>query len=550
MEEGQPQVHNQGPVQGQNIAQSQQITQNFYGPGSLPMRSAPPDNIWRVPYRRNPFFTGREQLLTHLHNKLTHTATVALTQAHAISGLGGIGKTQTAVEYAYRYRDEYHFVLWVNAATRDTIITSFVDLAALFTLPEQHEHDQQNIVAAVKDWFSTHDHWLLILDNADDLALAEEFLPAGEKGHLLLTTRAHAPGTLANGMAVEEMDLEESMLLLLRRARVLAPDGDLDQVSAQDRAAAQAIAQEMDGLPLALDQAGAYMEETQCSLASYLAQYRTPHSSLLHRRGGTGKQHPEPVATTWALSFAQVEKRSPPAADLLRFCAFLAPAAIPEQLIRDGASELSASLQAIAAHASLFDEAIGTLLRFSFVKRNRDEHTLSVHRLVQTIMRSSLESASQRTWAERTVRAIHQAFPDVSDYRNWSRCQHYLPHAQECARLIDHWALALPEAGSLLNQIAYYLEDRAQYEQAEPLYQRALAIREQMLGPEHPDTATSLNNLAFLYHNQGKYEQAEPLYQRALAIYEQRLGPEHPSTRTFRENYAGLLRQMEREGNR
>ncbi len=95
MEEGQPQVHNQGPVQGQNIAQSQQITQNFYGPGSLPMRSAPPDNIWRVPYRRNPFFTGREQLLTHLHNKLTNTATVALTQAHAISGLGGIGKTQT-----------------------------------------------------------------------------------------------------------------------------------------------------------------------------------------------------------------------------------------------------------------------------------------------------------------------------------------------------------------------------------------------------------------------------------------------------------------------
>src|SRR5260370_1221872 len=193
----------------------------------------------------------------------------------------------------------------------------------------------------------------------------------------------------------------------------------------------------MDGLPLALDQAGDYMEETQCSLASYLAQYRTPHSSLLHRRGGTGKHHPDPVATTWALSFAQVEKRSPPAADLLRCCAFLAPAAIPEQLIRDGSSELSARLQAIAAHASLFDEAIAVL-----------------------------------------------------------------------------------------------------------------AIRKQLWGRRDTDAAKTLNNLEAPYNSKGKYAQAEPLYQRALAIYEQRLGPEHPSTRTFRENYAGLLRQMEREGNR
>src|SRR5215467_14996330 len=228
----------------------------------------------RVPYRQNPFFTGRDELLKQLHTNLTTTKAAALTQAQAISGLGGIGKTQTAVEYAYRYRDEYHCVLWVNAATRDTIITSFTDLAALLTLPEQQEQDQQKIVAAVLRWFASHDHWLAIFDNADDLALVEAFLPPGGKGHLLLTTRAQAPGTLANGIPVKEMDLQEGMLLLLRRAKVLALDASLDQASATDRVVAETITRAMDGLPLALDQAGAYIEETHCSLSSYQKQYR------------------------------------------------------------------------------------------------------------------------------------------------------------------------------------------------------------------------------------------------------------------------------------
>ncbi len=104
-------------------------------------------STWNVPYLRNPFFTGREELLKQLHDNLTQNKSAALTQAQAISGLGGIGKTQTAVEYAYRYRDDYRYVLWVNATTRDVLITSFVALAALLNLPERQEQDQTKIVA-------------------------------------------------------------------------------------------------------------------------------------------------------------------------------------------------------------------------------------------------------------------------------------------------------------------------------------------------------------------------------------------------------------------
>src|ERR1700680_108057 len=240
--------------------------------------------VWNIPYQRNPLFTGRANLLQQLRANLAGSKAAILTQPQAISGLGGIGKTQTAVEYAYRHRDAYRYILWVHAATRDTIITSFLELATLLKLSERQEQDQNLVIAAVKHWFAAHDAWLLIFDNADDLPLVEDFLPTGSRGHLLLTTRAHAPGTLANGLEVEQMDIQEGMLLLLLRARVLQPGDALEQANAADRACAEAIAQEMDGLPLALDQAGAYIEETQCSLTGYLKQYRQCQAALLQPR--------------------------------------------------------------------------------------------------------------------------------------------------------------------------------------------------------------------------------------------------------------------------
>ncbi len=495
--------------------------------------------LWTVPYPRNPFFTGRDDLLHLLRERLTTKKAVALTQTQAISGLGGIGKTQTALEYAYRYRNTYSFVFWARATTREALISDFVAFAELLRLPEMSELDQYQISLAVKQWFATHSGWLLIFDNADDLLMVRDFLPAESKGHILLTTRAQAVSTLAQRVDVENMGMAEGTLFLLRRTKLLSEDAFLDQASEAHLAGAEALVIEMAFLPLALDQAGAYIEETGCGLSDYLHLYKIQRKVLLQRRGFLSTDHPEPVATTWSLSFQRVEEANPAAADLLRLCAFLDPDFIPEELISEGASYLGSTLRRVAPHPLRVNEAIEELRKFSLIQRYPDTKVLNIHRLVQAVLKDDMQRRVQRRWAERVVRAVNSIFV-TTDATIWSQCRRYLPQAQVCTIHIKDYGLKSVEAERLLTKTAEYLRVHALYNEAGPLLQHALVICEQVLGASHSDTATSLNNLAALYDDQGKYEQAEPLYQRALVIYENVLGSDNPTTVANLNNLALL----------
>ena len=203
--------------------------------------------IWNIPYPRNPFFLGRESELTQVRQRLQAGQTTALSQPQAISGLGGIGKTQLALEYAYRYHQDYQAVLWAHAESTDALISSYVAIASLLRLPEQEAKEQEVIVQAVKTWLQIHRDWLLILDNADELTLLLDFLPPSLGGHLLLTTRATATGRLAHRLEIETLGPAHATLFLLRRAARLSPDADLIQAMPQEREQAQAICQELGG---------------------------------------------------------------------------------------------------------------------------------------------------------------------------------------------------------------------------------------------------------------------------------------------------------------
>src|SRR6266571_3245145 len=450
-------------------------------PGYPELCPLPP--LWNVPFQRNPFFTEQNDLLFQLAGMLQNEQKTALTQPHALNGLGGIGKTQLALEYAYRHRQDYHAVLWGRADTYETLISTFVSIAHLLDLPQKDEQDQMVIVEAVKAWLADRSKWLFILDAADELALVKEFIPPAFRGHLLLTTRAQVMGRLAHKLEVKVMQPETGALLLLRRAGLIAPGASFEQASPADVTIAKELSEEMGGLPLALDQAGAYIEEVSCSLRDYQQLYQIRRAKLLEERGGVVPDHPESVATTWSLAFQKVEQNNPSAGDLLRLCAFLHPDAIPEEMITKGAKHLGPQLRATASDPLALNKAITALLEYSVLHRDSAAHTLTIHCLVQAVLKASMKKRTQRQWAERTIRAINHALPDVTDVALWPQCERYLPHALACANLISQYTLVSPQAAQLLIQIAYYLHAHGLYPQAEPLSQRALAIVEKLLGP-------------------------------------------------------------------
>ncbi len=502
--------------------------------------------LWNVPYRRNPYFSGRADLLQQVHAAFTRdTQPRIVTQA--LTGLGGSGKTQTALEYAYRYQAEYQAVFWVQAETRGQFEGGMAQLAALLTLPERNAQEQAVIVAAVRRWLEAHPGWLLVLDNVEEMTLLQDALPTRGSGRILLTTRAQALPGVARLAQVQSLPTEEAAHFLLRRAQRLAPEAPLSAAPPEQQQDARAIAQELGGLPLALDQAGAYIEETGCALADYLTIYRQHRKAALSHRGATASDHPEAVGVTWAVAFEQVQRRSLAAVDLLRLCAFLAPDGIPESLIKEGGDDLPPALQEAAGDALQWNAALAALRRFSLLDRQAETRTLSLHRLVQVVVQEALPAEERRAWAERAVRLVNRAFPSI-EFANWERCQQLLPHALVCASHIEQWHLAFIEAARLLNQTGYYLNERAQYEEALPLYQRALKIDEQAYGPNHPDVAIDLNNLAELYRDLGQYEEALPLCQRALKIREQVLGPNHPQVATSLNNLALLYKTQGQYG--
>jgi tetratricopeptide (TPR) repeat protein len=402
----------------------------------------------------------------------------------------------------------------------------------MLNLPERNHQDQREIVRAVKRWLATHQQWLLIFDNADQLELVSEFLPPDGKGHVIFTTQAQATGTIAEQIDINKMDREEGTLFLLRRMKLLKGDASLEIVSESIRITAQVVVETLDGLPLALDQAGAYIEETGCSLTDYLELYQTHRDRLLHRRGRDPVGHLEAVAMTWSLSFERVKQANLAAAELLQTCAFFHPDSISETMLIAGASELGSVLRPVAEDKMNLNEAIRELLAYSLIRRDSERKALSIHRLVQTVFRDGMDKEVQKEWARRVVRTLWRAFPEIIEFTTWSTCQQYFPHALVAVSLIDQWEFWFPEAVQLLDHVGEYLTRRGLYRQVEPLLQLMLTIQQQVLGDEHSDTVSTLNNLAFLYVQLGKYRQTEPLLQRALASYEQALGADHPQVGT------------------
>src|SRR5260221_1053026 len=217
--------------------------------------------VWNVPYPRNLRFTDREEILQQLHESFTRDTASSFKQPLALVGLGGMGKTQIALEYACRYREEYQVVLSVKADSPEVLTSELASFATLLKVPGIQKQDQQYALAAFKYWLEVHANWLLILDNIENLKLAHEYLPATTLGHILLTTNSQVMYGVARRLDIDSMEPEDGALLLLRRVGLIDADALLERASEQERIQATEITTILGGHPLAIDQAGAYIEE-------------------------------------------------------------------------------------------------------------------------------------------------------------------------------------------------------------------------------------------------------------------------------------------------
>lgn len=491
---------------------------------SSPTPPAPPPHLWSIPYKRNPFFTGRDALIQTLHATFASRQEQGITTL-ALSGLGGSGKTQVALAYAYRYCDDYHAIFWLQGQNTEVLRADFIGLAKLLHLSEYQDPDPENTIAALKRYLSQAARWLIIIDHLESFAALDDLFPSLGQGNILATTRRHAAGESAIMHRVQMLTPAEGALFLLRRIGKLDQHASMETLPTTTVDPAHTISQLLSGLPLALDQAGAYIEQTACSLATYIERYTKHQAELLKLRGKSSASHPASVAATFALCIEQARQLYPVSLELLSLCAFLHPDAIPLEIFNTDGVDLGPELQPLLADELAFDRVLAMLLDLSLLQRNADNEALSIHRLVQVVIRDEMPAETQRIWTERAISAVYRVFP-ASEMRYWPQCQRYLPHALLVADLIQQYHLSLPEAARLLYFTACYLYDMARYLEASKYCEQALTIVKQVYGKEHAETAHTLHCLANIYESWNQADRALDLYQQALAIAEHTWGAE------------------------
>ncbi len=539
--------------------------------------SRPISNLEAI--RATPSFTGRERELAALDAAFAGDGATA-----AIYGMGGIGKSALAREYARRSRERYALVWWLRAQTEPELIDGLVQLGSTLVPNLEKAHDRrsaaENVVSNVLGGFTKP--ILLVFDNLEHERLLRTWRPQATS-HTLVTSRHAAWSSDVQAIGLDTWEADEAANYLRRESG----RADLSDAEAHE------MAEALGGLPLAFAHAAAYLRDTRTVSARRYLERINDHLT----KAPKGAEYDRAVFATFAEAIVKAEEEAPGAASLLRLAAFFAPDAIPEELFHQSpevyAPELRAvlpgaesalDLRSTIAHEASVDEGLGALHRFSLLGFS-ENRTYTLHRLVQSAGRRLLGS-DDAEWARSAVAAVEAAFP-VAEFTNWPACERLAAHARAAldalgdgvafapaARLANRFGDYLrkraafaeaeaslarglkiaeasfgpddPETAVCLDTLAGLLRDTNRHGAAEPLYRRALAISEAARGPAHPHVAKILNDLAILLHYAGRLSEAEPLFRRALAIDEAHFGPDHPTVAIRLNNLALVLHETNR----
>jgi hypothetical protein len=471
-------------------------------------------------FDENPHFFGREEFLTKLHDIFATGESAALTQA--ITGLGGVGKTQIALAYAYRYAANYQVIWWVRAENSAIIDTDYYKLARMLGFQDQAA-DREQIIGYVKAWLEEHHDWLVIFDNAMDYGQIQEYLPKFKQGHLLITTR-NTHFEIDHKLAVDVFEPEVAAQFLKTRTGRQDNDGAFD------------LANTLGGLPLALEQATAYMLANKMNYRSYLELICKTTVRLFSKSKPPVGYH-DTVLTTWQVSLDQLTDQA--VRQLLYLSAFLNPDYINQGFLAAGINILPQPLADKINEASEFYNILTHLETYSLIQR-KETDCWGIHRLLQEVIRESL-GEEKKDWAKYAIGLIKENWNyDYDQMDTWEKSREVLPQLLVVVKTAIPLQFNDFLSGWVCSKGGSYLNYQGRYKEAEPLFKRALEIRERVLGVDHPTTAVSLIDLAGLYWSQGRYEKVEPLFKRALEICERVLGADHLNTADMLNNLALL----------
>jgi tetratricopeptide (TPR) repeat protein len=578
----------------------QRKIQKLSNPASVISSGAP----WIVPFERNPRFTGRESLLTQLEQNLFakhHTMRIAVT------GLGGVGKTQIVLELLYQIKEKYNdtTIMWVPATSEESLHQGYLDIAQQLGIPGW-EDEKIDVKVLVQEFLSKDDasRWLLVFDNADDIDMwitapglereneqqstlrsatrsaagsrrLIDCLPKNKRGSIIFTTRDRkAAVKLAdkNIIEVREMGLEAGVQLL---KKCLASPSIVE-----NRPDTTALLTQLTNLPLAIVQAAAYINENEITLAEYLTLLEDKEEEIVDLLStefeDRGRYHDvkNPIATTWLISFEQIRRRDSLAVDYLSFMACVDWRDIPQSLLPPGPSRRKEI------------DALGTLTAYSFASRRPADVTLDLHRLVHLATRNWLRKEGLLVhWTERAIMRLEEVFPD-NNHMKRSIWRTYLPHVRyvlesdvnkdgerkmallwrygTCLYSDGRWsdaelsfsriqAIEMRRLGvdnpNTLTSIAWLAStyrNQGRWEEAEKLEVQVMETRKTKLGDDHPDTLTSIANLASTFWNQGRWEEAEKLFVQVMETRKTKLGDDHPDTLSSIANLASTYRNQGR----
>ena len=489
-----------------------------------------------VPYQRNPHFTGRQKFLQTLRERLLAQVDKQYNHRIALYGMGGIGKTQCTLEYVYANEAKYERIYWLSGVDQAALLSGYQKIAKRVGLPKLQSPKEN--AEAVLSWLRREKNWLIVVDNLDDIKVADGLLPENApENHTIITTRnPNTIGIPAEPLEVPVFGAEDAVELLLTLSGITVQRKSVEETEASN------IVKTLGYLPLAIEQAASYIREVTGNLLTFSQEYSENHRDILRRKPEDNRPYPYSIATTWAMAL-KVVQRDKRTTIFLRLLAYLNPDGILIDFLIAGKDGLGKKLRKIISDRGEMATAITDLEKFSLVKWDRPNRLISIHRLVQRVIRDSMSTRDQRSTSYAVIDLCAQAFPDII-YENLA--QYRLYQAQVVGPLVEMHSLHSKKAAAVKLRVGTFLYYEGQFADGEKFALQSLEAFIKSTGKESRSTLEATNLLTTIWSDQGRFSEALSLQKSLVTTQTKRFGAGDADTLYYMSKLAYVLTSLGR----